>query len=73
MKDDEMCMKLMVVCVLHLLDSAGPQTPLFILCQAEGAETELRVLRLCIDFMLASLSCHQGILSINSYPVKSFF
>lgn len=33
MKEDEMCMKLVVVCVLHLLYSAGPQTPLFILCR----------------------------------------
>lgn len=64
MKEEEMCMKPMVVCVLHLLCSAGTQTPLFILCQAEGAETELMVPRLCIDFMLASLSCHQGILSL---------
>lgn len=73
MKEEEMYMKLTVVCVLHLLCSAGPQTSLFILCQAEGTETELMVPRLCIDFMLASLSCHQGILSINSYSVKSFF
>lgn len=64
MKEDEMCMKPMVAHVLHLLYSAGPQTPLFIFCQAEGAVTESMVPRLCIDFMLASLSCHQGILSL---------